>query len=651
MKMLISYEERGMNMFCKNCGQQIEDKDLFCPYCGNARANTSTDKNKNNCIKKLSRRIGLNAILWEVIGLAQFMIASFVMTDGLFVQGICILGILDFCCGISDWFRRNKVTCDNYEDFELNLGDVIGYVSNGIVFVVCIILRNHILDYVYMVIIIGAFLTDIVLVKKYITQHEEEFSVERNNKVEKKGILYKFFNILVPVIPILCMVLLVNFGLRGDRTDIIVKEGYLGEYTDVTINEVLNYYYGEMYDNLYWEQGTLKDSGGRVVDFYATQGNGLEDTSIQFELSIENIFKISSFVNGENDTENEAADIANKMNMIYGEYYKEEKGFDGDEYEDKMDKVRADSVLYGAPKEYKGDRAQLYKEFEEVSLDMSALELMNLSEDDIEEEDESIIDESDESIDFEDIQSVDTEVLTGEWILSGIVEDDGEDIYTVEEFCEITGSEEKDIINGYTLKQDGTYNKWNLNGEEFIGQYKFDGGTIYFGRESAGTTWMWVEGEYSYTEDCIIIGGCEIYTRVESDFDYSVYENVIGMYTHASEYALYDLDTDGVNEIIISYGTCSADWANDIWTIVDGEPSKLGTIGGTRSFYEKENDGVYAAYGHMDYEILESVRKVGDELQIDTLRDGMIDWAAGEDYFSNDRPLEWYSASDTDIFY
>lgn len=66
--------------------------------------------------------------------------------------------------------------------------------------------------------------------------------------------------------------------------------------------------------------------------------------------------------------------------------------------------------------------------------------------------------------------------------------------------------------------------------------------------------------------------------------EYSSYAEIIGdtAATHDGNgnYALYDIDQDGTKELIVSYGTCLADWTNDIYTLQDGKyVSMIGTVG------------------------------------------------------------------------
>ena len=77
-------------------------------------------------------------------------------------------------------------------------------------------------------------------------------------------------------------------------------------------------------------------------------------------------------------------------------------------------------------------------------------------------------------------------------------------------------------------------------------------------------------------------------TNYKDMSEYAKYEGVIAD-TQASlgptplmqaTVALYDIDQDGTKELILSYGTCLADWTNDIYTLQDGKyVSMIGTVG------------------------------------------------------------------------
>ena len=109
------------------------------------------------------------------------------------------------------------------------------------------------------------------------------------------------------------------------------------------------------------------------------------------------------------------------------------------------------------------------------------------------------------------------------------------------------------------------------------------------------------------------------------------------------EYALIDMDNDGINEIIVSHGTCSADWTNDFYHVnKSGEVVCAGTLDYAVSFYSAENgEGVYAVYGHMDHEIRYHVFFSNDKLKIKVVEEREI--GPSEEYYSNDKPIEMES--------
>ena len=59
--------------------------------------------------------------------------------------------------------------------------------------------------------------------------------------------------------------------------------------------------------------------------------------------------------------------------------------------------------------------------------------------------------------------------------------------------------------------------------------------------------------------------------------------------------ALYDIDQDGIRELLISHGTCLADWVNDIYTLEDGKyVSYIGNVGRQGLFYTApDGNGMY----------------------------------------------------------
>ena len=107
--------------------------------------------------------------------------------------------------------------------------------------------------------------------------------------------------------------------------------------------------------------------------------------------------------------------------------------------------------------------------------------------------------------------------------------------------------------------------------------------------------------------------------------EYAAYEDVIKdcmteakMDSSASEVsiALYDIDQDGVRELITSYGTCLADWTNGIYTLEDGKyVSRIGTVGDQGMFYTApDGNGIYFLYGFQGCQRISRVTKSGNNI-------------------------------------
>lgn len=87
-------------------------------------------------------------------------------------------------------------------------------------------------------------------------------------------------------------------------------------------------------------------------------------------------------------------------------------------------------------------------------------------------------------------------------------------------------------------------------------------------------------------------------TNYKDMTEYAAYENVIADAGATSgdfgiSLALYDIDQDGIRELLISHGTCLADWVNDIYTLEDGKDvSYIGNVGRQGLFYTAPDGGV-----------------------------------------------------------
>ena len=186
------------------------------------------------------------------------------------------------------------------------------------------------------------------------------------------------------------VVALAGFLLLGGEEDYIslVQNGYLGEYTDATVQEILETYFKTDGMTVDWT-GTELD-GVPCVGFHAyPEGENLNDgTTILFRICGRKVFQAADMGgNGYDDLE--ATDIAYWLNFYYMNWYVISQAGVGSTGEarlpvlqelvqNKLDKVSGTAVLYGAPADYSGDRSELYKVAGDSALiDLSAAELID----------------------------------------------------------------------------------------------------------------------------------------------------------------------------------------------------------------------------------------------------------------------------------
>ena len=186
------------------------------------------------------------------------------------------------------------------------------------------------------------------------------------------------------------VVALAGFLLLGGEEDYIslVQNGYMGEYTDATVQEILETYFKTDGMTVDWT-GTELD-GVPCVGFHAyPEGENLNDgTTILFRVCGRKVFQAADMGgNGYDDLE--ATDIAYWLNFYYMNWYViSQAGADStgearlpvlqELVQNKLDKVSGTAVLYGAPADYSGDRSELYKVAGDSALiDLSAAELID----------------------------------------------------------------------------------------------------------------------------------------------------------------------------------------------------------------------------------------------------------------------------------
>ena len=220
---------------------------------------------------------------------------------------------------------------------------------------------------------------------KQTVKQETQFSETQHVKRKKAGV-WKWILAAAGIV----VVALAGFLLFAGEKDYIslVQSGYLGEYTDATVQEILETYFKTDGMTVEWT-GTELD-GDPCVGFHAyPEGENLNDgTTILFRVCGRQVFQAADMGgNGYDDLE--ATDIAYWLNFYYMNWYViSQAGADStgearlpvlqELVQNKLDKVSGTAVLYGASADYSGDRSELYKVAGDSALiDLSATELID----------------------------------------------------------------------------------------------------------------------------------------------------------------------------------------------------------------------------------------------------------------------------------
>ena len=117
-----------------------------------------------------------------------------------------------------------------------------------------------------------------------------------------------------------------------------------------------------------------------------------------------------------------------------------------------------------------------------------------------------------------------------------------------------------------------------------------------------------------------------------SNFDmseYKLYEavlmNAFDAYGTGNEYAVCDIDSDGIIELIVSHGTCDADWINDVYTLDGGEVIYIGGFNNYSALYYSDmnvtNDGqgIISVSGRQGIENIDQIKKSGNYLTVENV--------------------------------
>ena len=117
-------------------------------------------------------------------------------------------------------------------------------------------------------------------------------------------------------------------------------------------------------------------------------------------------------------------------------------------------------------------------------------------------------------------------------------------------------------------------------------------------------------------------------------------------------YYFYDIDKDGVKELLVQNGTCEADYAYQAYTIQNNKRKYLGEISGFHTvFYKDENGGtekyIIQVQGYMMGETISHIEINNGKIESKEVSNRQL--GQSEEYYSNPYPVEGTGATDKSL--
>ena len=153
-------------------------------------------------------------------------------------------------------------------------------------------------------------------------------------------------------------------------------------------------------------------------------------------------------------------------------------------------------------------------------------------------------------------------------------------------------------------------------------------------------------------------GDTESAEPTAGDYDYlnlygPLLDQIYQEYGEYATYCVYDIDKNGVKELLLKTGTCEADYMFQIYTIENGDCVYLDEISGFHTaFYADENGGtenyIIQVQGHMTVEYIYHVKLEGGKVTTEEISRREL---SGENdmYYSNAYSIKEMSVSDKSL--
>lgn len=122
--------------------------------------------------------------------------------------------------------------------------------------------------------------------------------------------------------------------------------------------------------------------------------------------------------------------------------------------------------------------------------------------------------------------------------------------------------------------------------------------------------------------------------------DYSLYLKVL---SEGSSYALYDINQDGIMELLLYTGDGSVSSVYCIYSIISNELENIGEINGFSTCLSEKDGKLYSNFGHSGYQIINRINYDGYLITVENVSEGDV----GDSYTIYGKDIPEYDTSDT----
>lgn len=122
--------------------------------------------------------------------------------------------------------------------------------------------------------------------------------------------------------------------------------------------------------------------------------------------------------------------------------------------------------------------------------------------------------------------------------------------------------------------------------------------------------------------------------------DYSLYLKAL---SEGSVYALFDINQDGITELLLYIGDGSVSSVFEVYSIIDGKLENVGEIDAYSSYLSEKSGKLYLNFGHMNYQVITQINFDGYLVTLEQVSEGEVNGS----YKTYGTKLPTYDTTDT----